>query len=73
MHGRASLSKTETSKLQMKYLFLRGAIDISVYLKKSFVQAILSSSGTIGEEILDMNCVVWSSFDCLAFAVLSEL
>ena len=46
----------------MKYLFLRGAINISVYLNKSSVQAILSSSGgAIQEESsLDLNCV-WSS------------
>ena len=29
----------KTAKLRMKYLFLRGAIDISVYLKKSSVHA----------------------------------
>ena len=45
LRGRAnSLSKMETGRLQMKYLFPRGAIDISVYLKKFSVHAILSRS-----------------------------
>ena len=43
MEGRTLWSKMETGRLPMKYLFPRGAIDISVYLKKtkSSVHAIL--------------------------------
>ena len=42
--GRANSRKMETGRLQMKYLLLRGVIVILVYLQKSSVHGIISSS-----------------------------
>ena len=60
MEGPTLWSKMETGRLPMKYLFPHGAIDISVYLKKtkSSVHAILVAFWE--ESSLDVNCV-WSS------------
>ena len=44
---RGRVNSLETGRLRMKYLFSRGAIDISVYLKKSILS---SSGGVIWEE-----------------------
>ena len=56
-----SLSKMETGRLRMNYLFPCSAIYISIYLENSSVHAILSScSGGV------MKGELWSYFACLA-------